>query len=128
MIILSTLADRLKALRKEKDVRQEDVSKATGIHAASLSRYENGKRTNIGRDELIKLSNYYGVSMDYIVGLSTYKQSLSLREIEKIFHLLPEEEKLLLIDYAKYLYGRVKKREADIQERGKAVDDKGEKT
>jgi transcriptional regulator with XRE-family HTH domain len=111
VINMSTLAERLKSLRKEKDVRQEDVSKSTGIHVASLSRYENGKRVNIGRDELIKLANYYGVSLDYIAGISTYKESISLREIENIFNVLPEGEKLLLVDYAKYLYGRMSKNE-----------------
>lgn len=58
---------RLRELREEKDLRQIDVSNATGIDQKTLSNYETGK-TNPDSYALIRLANFFNVSIDYIVG------------------------------------------------------------
>ena len=57
--ILLTLANRLKELRKQKNVTQEDVYNDTGIHVA---RIEQGKR-DISFTTLCKLADYFGVGL-----------------------------------------------------------------
>lgn len=59
--ILLGLAMRLKELRRNKSLTQEDVYNDTGIH---IARIEQGKR-NISFTTLIKLSSYFGVTLDY---------------------------------------------------------------
>lgn len=59
--LLLTLANRLKELRKQKNVTQEDVYNDTGIHVA---RIEQGKR-DISFTTLCKLANYFGVEIGY---------------------------------------------------------------
>lgn len=58
---------RLKDLREDHDLTQEDVSKILEISRPQYSLYETGKRT-IPIDLLSKLSKYYKTSIDYIVG------------------------------------------------------------
>lgn len=58
--ILLTLANRLKELRKQKGVTQEDVYNDTGIH---IARIEQGKR-DVAYTTLCRLADYFGVSLN----------------------------------------------------------------
>ena len=64
---------RIKDLREDNDKYQKDIAKLLGISQQYYSEYENGKRT-ITIQHLITLANYYGTSIDYIVGLSNEKE------------------------------------------------------
>lgn len=58
---------RIRALREAMDLRQIDVAEATGIDQKTLSNYETGK-TLTDADGLIRLADFFGVSIDYLVG------------------------------------------------------------
>ena len=58
---------RLRDLREDKDLRQEDVAEILGISQTVYSRYERGFQT-IPVVQLLKLADYYQVSTDYILG------------------------------------------------------------
>ncbi len=60
------MKNRIKELRDARDLRQVDVAKATGIDQRTLSNYENG-RTNPDGYNLLKLADFFDVSVDYIV-------------------------------------------------------------
>lgn len=60
--------NRLRLLRKEKELKQETVARDVGISRSALSTYEKGLTPGI--DNAIALARYYGVSLDYILGLS----------------------------------------------------------
>ena len=62
----SILALKLKQLRREKNVTSEEVANAVGIKPATYRRYEID--TNPKRETFVKLSEYFGVSIDYLVG------------------------------------------------------------
>lgn len=62
----SILALKLKQLRREKNVTSEEVANAVGIKPATYRRYEID--TNPKRETFVKLSEYFGVSVDYLVG------------------------------------------------------------
>ena len=59
---------RLRALRKKKRMTQTQVAKRLNISKASISGYENNVKTP-SVDTLIQMSNLYGVSTDYLLGL-----------------------------------------------------------
>ena len=61
------MISRLKELRFYKEKTQLQVQMETGIEQALLSKYENGLRVP-PTETLIILADYYGVSMDYIMG------------------------------------------------------------
>ncbi len=59
----------LTLLRKEKGVSQKEVAAKLGISQALLSHYEKGIR-ECGLDFLVRCAAYYGVSTDYLLGIS----------------------------------------------------------
>ena len=63
----------LKELRKEKGLSQIAVQMQTGIEQALISKYENGERVP-PTETLMQLADFYGVSMDYIVGRTERKE------------------------------------------------------
>lgn len=63
---------RLKDLREDNDLLQRDVAEYLNIRQNTYSQYENGQR-QLPIDVLIKLSEFYKVSTDYILGLTSKK-------------------------------------------------------
>ena len=61
--------NRLKLLREEKKLNQNEVGKYLGITGQAYGLYENEKRT-INNETLIKLADYFEVSTDYLLGKS----------------------------------------------------------
>lgn len=61
----------LKQLRKDKGYTQIAVQMKTGIEQALLSKFENGERTP-PTETLIKLADFYNVSIDYILCRTKY--------------------------------------------------------
>lgn len=59
----------LTLLRKEKGVSQKEVAAKLGISQALLSHYEKGIR-ECGLDFLVRCAEFYGVSTDYLLGIS----------------------------------------------------------
>ncbi len=59
---------RLRDLREDKDLTQEDVAKLLGIKQTQYSRYEIGKNM-MSIEKYIKLAIFYNVSLDYIAGI-----------------------------------------------------------
>lgn len=59
--------NRIRALREDRDLRQIDVSQATGIDQKTLSNYGTG-RTRPDSEALILLADFFHVSIDYLVG------------------------------------------------------------
>ncbi|MCL2563733.1 MAG: helix-turn-helix domain-containing protein [Oscillospiraceae bacterium] len=60
---------RLRDLREDKDVTQEDIGALLNCHEDVYGRYERGIR-EIPAWAVIKLAAYYNVSTDYILGLT----------------------------------------------------------
>ena len=56
----------LRTIRKEKKLNQLKVAMDLSISREALSHYENGKR-NPDIEMLIKMSNYFNVSIDYLI-------------------------------------------------------------
>ena len=61
--------DRLRILRKEHDLTQDQLASILGIAQTVYSRYERGAN-ELPIHHLLKLCNLYQVSSDYILGLS----------------------------------------------------------
>ena len=57
---------RLKELRKEKGISQVKLAMDLCVNQNTISRYENGER-EAGYDMLIKIADYFNVSVDYLL-------------------------------------------------------------
>ena len=60
---------RIRDLREDNDLTQKELAKALCCSQQVYSNYELGQR-DIPTDILIKLSSFYNVSVDYILGIS----------------------------------------------------------
>jgi len=59
---------RLKKLREERGLSLEDLAKIINTSKHPLKYWENGEM-NIKISQLIKLSKFFGVTTDYLLGL-----------------------------------------------------------
>ena len=60
---------RIRNLREDKDLNQEQMAKLLNISQATYSRYESGL-LDIPSFTLVKLAKFYNTSIDYLVGLT----------------------------------------------------------
>ena len=58
--------NNLKLLRRQRGYTQLAVQMNTGIEQALLSKYENGSRVP-PTETLVRLADFYGVSLDYLL-------------------------------------------------------------
>lgn len=83
--------ERLKGLREDKDLNQKEIAEIMGTSQSYYAQYENGKRP-IPFDRVVILAKFYGVSIDYIAGMTNDKRGLTRSE-------LAEEETELIKKY-----------------------------
>ena len=88
--------NKLRDLREDRDLRQVDVSKATGIDQRTLSNYETGK-TNPDSFAIIKLCDFYNVSADYLLGRDV-ETNTTADEIVTRLEKIQEEISLIMND------------------------------
>jgi transcriptional regulator with XRE-family HTH domain len=66
---------RLRDLREDMDLTQDDLIKILKMHKTTYTNYEQGKREP-PFELIIKLAKLYNVSIDYIAGLTNTKKPL----------------------------------------------------
>ena len=71
--------NRLKELRKEKKLTQEELAQDIGVSKITILRWENGER-QIKPEKAQQLADYFGVSVGYLLG---YEEAKTLENILK---------------------------------------------
>lgn len=67
------LFENIRNLREDNDKIQTELAEYLNVKQTTYSKYELGK-INIPVEVLIKLADYYDVSIDYLVGRSNEKK------------------------------------------------------
>ena len=62
-----TMYKRLRDLREDRDLKQRQIAELLSVGQTTYSRYESGE-LDIPSAALIKLADFYDVSVDYILG------------------------------------------------------------
>ena len=65
------LGSRLKELREERGLTQKQIAEKLGLNSVTYLRYEKSQREP-NLSVLADISIYYGVSIDYLIGLTDY--------------------------------------------------------
>ena len=65
--------ERIRNLREDTDKKQQELADYLNIKQTTYSKYELGK-INIPVEALIKLADYYDVSVDYLLGRTQQKK------------------------------------------------------
>lgn len=114
-------ATRFAELRTDNDVKQKDLAKLLNVSVSAVSHYEKGLNTP-DLNNLILLADYFHVSLDYLVGRSSHKNStllnaelslpdgsISCGQILDRLLALSAEEQNDIIRHLNVLYNNVKK-------------------
>ena len=90
-----SVQERLKDLRVERGLNLEELAQETGISKSALGSYENDndEYKEINHGSLLKLADFYKVSVDYLLGL-TNNRKYENTPIEEL-HLSDEVVELL---------------------------------
>lgn len=104
---MNQFAERLRKTRMEKKITQRQLSKHLGFGATAIVNYESG-RNEPAIDTLIKLAEYFGVSVGYLIGSEKDALQKSLltqqqRELLTAFSKLSQKQRDLLLDFLKTL-------------------------
>lgn len=72
--------NRIKLLREEKQIKQDDLAKILSISPSAVGMYERDEREP--NDEItLKLAEYFGVSTDYLLGKSDIRNPEELKNV-----------------------------------------------
>ena len=58
---------KIRSLREDNDYRQRELAAVLNVSQNTYSQYENGV-IELTADNLIRLADFYGVSVDYLLG------------------------------------------------------------
>lgn len=98
---MNQFAERLRKIRMEKKVTQRKLGKHLGFGATAIVNYESG-RNEPAIDNLIKLAEYFRVSVGYLIGSEedAVQKSLLTQQEQELFaayaRLSPKQRELLL--------------------------------
>ena len=92
-----TIGERMKDLRVEKGLTRETLGQQTGLSRSALGNYESGNFKDISPFAITTLAQFYGVSTDYLLGVTELKNhpNAELHELhlsDAMLELLKERE------------------------------------
>lgn len=123
---MKNFSDRLKSLRKEKDLTGEQLGKIFNVTKTAVSYWESGKNFP-GEDMVKKIAEYFEVSTDFLLGKSDIRnpyitEGIEVREEQEKYNVakldddisiwfskdeysddLPEDVKNSMRDYLRFL-------------------------
>lgn len=79
-----TFGQRIRALRRDAGLTQENLAKLLSISPQAVSRWEtDAAMPDISL--LLPLCNLFGVSADHLLGMETYEKDLRRAEFDEVF-------------------------------------------
>lgn len=81
-VINMKMGDRIKFLREERNMTQDELGSIIGVQKSAIRKYEKGEVENIKRSSIKKMADAFGVSPCYLMGWD--------EEENKIEHLAEE--------------------------------------
>ena len=79
----SELGEKIKLLRKRRNLRQDDLAIVLGISRGQISNLEKGRR-NLSLKQLEKLCEYFQIDMSYFLMLGTTDSCIELIDKAKL--------------------------------------------
>lgn len=91
---MKIFAERLKAVRIERNITPAELSEALGINKATIYRYENAEIGKIKMVTINAIADYLNVNPDYLIGATDQKHTV--KEAEDLLSTITDGEKMLL--------------------------------
>lgn len=111
--------NRIKYLRKERNITQDVLAKLLGLETAGISKLETG-RVPLKDEYIIKLANYFDVSADYLLGNSDIRKiedldtdKIKIGLSKKDYKLPTKEQQDKIEEFAKFVLKDNLKKDGD---------------
>ncbi|MCD8181616.1 MAG: helix-turn-helix domain-containing protein [Firmicutes bacterium] len=103
--------ERLRNLREDNDETQREIGDLIFVSHKMISDYERG--IHFPRDErvIITLAEHFGVSIDYLFGVSDMQNSEKENELIKKYNTLTPDQKNEVLDFINFLIYKNEKKE-----------------
>lgn len=95
-------SEKLKTLRKQHGITQNQLAKELGIGTSTIGMYESNIRKPSYK-VLKKISNYFNVSVDYLVNESEYENTFNLDFYIEHIQALSSEDREKVIEFIEFL-------------------------
>lgn len=89
-----TMREKLRQLRKEKALSQAEMANILNVHQTAVSQWEQG-RTTPDMQTLIKIADYFQVTVDYLLGQKNGVDDHSYKALTNIENELIKKYRLL---------------------------------
>ena len=70
--------ERIRNIREDRDIRQRQIAEYLNVSQNTYSQYENGV-ISLSAETAVKLAEFYGTSVDYLLGLTDEKKPYKRR-------------------------------------------------
>lgn len=74
----NVMGERIRELRKQADMTQEELGKLLGVQKSAIRKYEKGEVENIPRSKIQIMCERFGVDPCYLLGLPDSKKESDL--------------------------------------------------
>ena len=61
--------ERIKKLRKEKGLTQQQLGEMLGVQKSAIAKYENGRVPNLKKETISRLAEIFNVTPNYLLGI-----------------------------------------------------------
>ena len=78
--------ERIRQLRKEKKISQQELAKMVDSDARQISRYESGKSTPYA-ETIVKIANVFDVTTDYLLMETAPRKPFRMEDKELLRHI-----------------------------------------
>lgn len=92
---MSNLYNRIEHLCNDKGVNITQMCKDAGVSRASLTDLKMDRKQGLSSSTLSRISNYFGVSVDYLLGAEAERPYSSMQDADTLQALKDEERALL---------------------------------
>ena len=76
MLETMPISEKLKMLRDRHGLTLDELAERTGLSRSALSNYETNESKEVSQFALVTLAKFYGVSTDYLLGLSALEKPM----------------------------------------------------
>ena len=87
---MNFLSSNIKYLRQSNNLKQGDLANMVGKARSLVSQWESDDRS-ITTEDIIKISNYFNISIDYLVSKDLRINNTNVDELEQLFEKDDEE-------------------------------------
>ena len=93
-ILMTNICKKIKSLRKQYGITQESLASSISVERSSVGKYETGTVPSL--DVLIRISKYFDVSLDYLIGRTNDKNIFSK------MNMLTPEDYLQVVEFIEF--------------------------